>query len=236
MWREWSVLVGLGGSVGNWSRELTFPHDFHHPKQFWHLKMSLELSSDGTSAQALSLSSGGSSSHFGPCCAQPFAVSPPTPRSLQCFLNPYPALGGKKDFFWVAQRPYCGLGELIVGWSQTGSERVSASAGDAGDAPPGRGEDKPSSPRPSHRTRTCANATASAELMHFAALPRSCLSRQRSQNASGASRFQGLRAGGGRFRTAAAAEADADAATSALAQKSREQRARPMMRQELGAK
>lgn len=89
---------GLGGSVGNWRHELTFPRVFHHPKQFWYLKMpqlgaSLlcrEGRSDGTPAQALCLGSGGSSSCSGPCYTQPFAVSPvlPTPHSLQCFLNP----------------------------------------------------------------------------------------------------------------------------------------------------
>lgn len=89
----------------------------------------------------------------------------------------------------------------------------------------GTGKTSPAPPQPSHPRRTCANATASAALMHFTAPLRSCLSpppQQQSQNALGASRFQGLRPGGAYFHTA---EAKADAATSALAQKSQEQRA-----------
>lgn len=102
----------------------------------------------------------------------------------------------------------------------------------------GMGGDEPSSPRPSHRTRTCVNATASAGLMHFTAPPHSCLSPPPpSAKPKRVRGFQVSRAEdrGGRFRTAVA-EANADAATSALAQKSQEQKARSVMQQEHGAK
>lgn len=77
----------------------------------------------------------------------------------------------------------------------------SVSAGDARDAPPVPGQEKtsPAAPPTIAPTHTHANATASAELMHFTAPSRSCLPplpHQQSQKASGSSSFQGLRTRG----------------------------------------
>lgn len=177
--------VESGGSVGNRSHELT-PSLASSPKAVLVSKNAPAWSSaalqEGTQ-QWLRVSALGVKA---PALLWPQHYPPHAPCSDFEILKP---LWGEKMTF---------LDRLCLLWAwraecweeQTGSEGLISECWGCGDTP--------SPPTTTPHTYAC-KATASAELMRFAAPPRSCLScrpAQQSQKAAGASRFRGLRTGG----------------------------------------